>query len=192
MNLAILKEVRVQRRETDLDKVAFKFAEALEKYEIRYAVVAGYVAVALGRPRTTDDIDFIVKVEDPKIILSSAEDAGFKLLTKIENLERDFQNTSIRFYLPPYYLPNVEVKRARNRHHFYAIENRIRFYIGKSSIYIGPLEHQIAYKLYLGTNKDLEDAYFIWRLLRNKLSMDEIKKWAKEIGAEGRLWILKR
>ena len=180
--------MHLKREPNELDLMVGRFAKELEEDDIKYAVVAGYVAVALGRPRTTEDVDFIVVLDDAEKLRKVMGRAGFESLTDLN----EFYTTSARFYLPPKILPNIEVKKAKTSHHFYAVENRIRLSIcGKVEFYIGPLEHQIAYKLYLGSPKDLEDAYFIWEATKDLLEWGLIEQWAKELGVEDRLWYLK-
>lgn len=43
-----------------LDRFAEKFCEITERY-VKYIVVSGFVAIAHGRRRTTDDIDMIIE-----------------------------------------------------------------------------------------------------------------------------------
>jgi len=54
--------------------------------------------------------------------------------------------------------------------------------IGNNSLPIGPLELQIAYKLYLDTQKDFEDAAHLYVLLGETLSHPELERWVRELG----------
>jgi predicted nucleotidyltransferase len=60
---------------------------AIEDAEILYAMIGGIPSVVLGRPRWSpnEDIDFFVKPEDAKKVLTVLDDAGF------ETEERDPQ-----------------------------------------------------------------------------------------------------
>ncbi len=44
---------------TPEDKVSLGFAKVLNEQGIKYAIVAGYVAILFGRARRSDGIDFI-------------------------------------------------------------------------------------------------------------------------------------
>jgi len=43
------------------DRIAVEFAEVLEGLGVKYAIVADYVAILLGRSRRSEDVDFIVE-----------------------------------------------------------------------------------------------------------------------------------
>lgn len=75
--------------------------------------MAGYVAILLGRSRTTDDIDIIVEVSSGSEIASRLAGCGFKPLTLSGSIEEEFRIASIRFHKPPKFLPNFEVKPPR-------------------------------------------------------------------------------
>ena len=51
-------------------------------------------------------------------------------------------------------------------------------------IYISPIELQIAYKLYLGTDKDLEDAFFLYELFKEKIDWRALNDYAGRLGVE--------
>lgn len=53
--------------------------------------------------------------------------------------------------------------------------------ISASAIPIGPLELQIAYKLYLGTRTDIEDAIHLYTLLRESLSQPRLERWGRQL-----------
>lgn len=51
-------------------------------------------------------------------------------------------------------------------------------------ILISPLEQQISYKLYLGSDKDIQDAKYLFELFKDKLNMGEIIKTNKILKVE--------
>ena len=53
-----------------------------------------------------------------------------------------------------------------------------------NKIFISPLEMNIAYKLLLGSHKDFEDAYHIYKLLKKYLDTEELKRLIKMLGVE--------
>ncbi len=55
------------------------------------------------------------------------------------------------------------------------MENAIEVELNKTDkVRISPLELQIAYKLFLGSKKDLEDARFLFDLFKNKIDKKEL------------------
>jgi len=56
---------------------------------------------------------------------------------------------------------------------------------------IAHIESQISYKLYLGSEKDIEDAKYLYDIFEKKLKMDILKRNLKKLGVpESRLSVL--
>ena len=179
------------------DRIAMLFAETLNELGVRYSVIAGYVAILFGRARRSDDIDFITYplAEDEFLkFCLLLRDRGFKLvqgdigsegsIRKVYEgyLERGF---SIRFTYGDLILPNIWFKTARSPLQYYGIDNSLTVIVNKKHlIKIAPLELQIAYNLYLGSEKDLEDAVFLYTLFRKALNHQELHKWLSTLGVD--------
>jgi len=52
---------------------------------------------------------------------------------------------------------------------FEALRERKEVLVNKKRLFVSPLELQIAFKLYLGSEKDIEDAKHLYRLFKGKL-----------------------
>ena len=171
-----------------LDKFVFAFCKILEKEVVKYVVVSGYVAIVFGRSRNTEDIDILVKKIDfdkfeklwrvlskkyECMNTSNAKDAYFEYLNK---------KTGIRFYEKGKFIPNFEFKFLKDEKDVYSLENAIRLQINKESIFISPLELQIAYKLALGSLRDIEDARFLFKLFNKHVDKEELKVWIHKLG----------
>lgn len=64
----------LDRELNELDSLVLEFIKCLQS---RYVIVAGYVAILLGRSRTTDDIDIIVEAPSGSEIASRLAACGF-------------------------------------------------------------------------------------------------------------------
>ncbi len=182
---------------TPEDVIATKFADVLGTNGIKYAIIAGYVAILFGRTRRSDDVDFIIKhIEEDdfvKLIRESAS-AGFRLMqgnifseTSIRNVYQNYlmQGYGVRLMLNEQILPNIELKIAATTVHNHAIEKAYEVVINnRYSIKISPLELQIAYKIKLGSDKDLGDALFIYTLFKDALNPAELRKWCTQLSAD--------
>jgi len=63
------------------------------------------------------------------------------------------------------------------------LENHWKTILNKEhTINISPLELQIAYKLYLASDKDISDAVFLYTLFKKALNREELNKWAEKLG----------
>ena len=190
------REIRLtKRRLSPEDAVAFKFAGVLEESGVGYVVVAGYTAILFGRGRRSDDIDFVIEEvnEDGFLELCRrARAARFSLMQgnigmeeSIRRLYWDYlaEGYGVRFMHEGVVLPNVEVKLARTSAHRYALAHAIRVVVNdRFTIRISPLELQIAYKLYLGSEKDVGDAVFLYTLFKDYVDHVELDEWCKRLG----------
>lgn len=60
-----------------LEKILFEAIEIIEKSDIPYALIGGFAAKSLGRPRVTHDIDIFVRPDDAEKVLHVLEEKGF-------------------------------------------------------------------------------------------------------------------
>ena len=88
--------------------------------------------------------------------------------------------------------PHLEVKFARDEFDHASLENAITARIGGKTIPIGPVEPQIAYKLYLGAQKDVEDAVHLYTLFEQSLSVSRLEEWVTRLDVEDEYERLKR
>jgi hypothetical protein len=173
--------ITIAREPSELDRLVLEFVRCLG---FDYVIVAGYVAILLGRARTTDDIDIIVDADSGAEVAARVSRCGFRPLTLEGSLEYEFRHDSIRFFKPPALVPNFKVKPPRSYYQRCALTRRAAVSVGGEILYISPLELQIVYKLRLGSEKDFEDAVFMYSFARARgiLNGDELEAWARRLG----------
>ena len=165
-----------------LDRFVIDFCEHLSDLKIRFVLVSGYISILFGRSRETEDVDLLVDE------LSFEE---FKGLWDL--LSEDFEclNTAdckgafeeylraghaIRFSRKGRFIPNMELKFKKTSTDGFVMENSIELVLnGLHRLRISPIELQIAYKLYLGSDKDLEDAKFLYELFFDDISHEKLE-----------------
>jgi len=116
-----------------------------------------------------------------------AQKAGFEFLNPedCEGLyEMMAKRLGIRMVKKGEIIPNAEIKFPKDDLHREALENRIPVRFNGRLIYISPIELQIAYKLYLGTDKDVEDAFFLYELFKERIKGRVLNDYAKRLGVE--------
>lgn len=165
-----------------LDNFVLSFIHILGDLEINYVIVSGYVAILFGRSRATEDIDILISpvsgehfsrfyravaAKNYWILNATTEKEAFGLLE---------DGLSIRIAENKKVVPNMELKFVKDEIDHYSLDKKIHVAIQKSVFSISPLEIQIAYKLYLGGEKDIEDAYFLYSLFKDELDIEELKK----------------
>lgn len=58
------------------------------------------------------------------------------------------------------------------------MDNRLKVELDKNLLYISPIEIQLAYKLFLGSEKDIMDTVYLYELFQNNTQRDNIEYWA--------------
>jgi len=181
------------------DDIAFRFVRVLDEVGVRYVVVAGYVAILFGRARRSDDVDFIVEQIDENRFVELCREArkhGFVLMQgdigsedSVRRVYRDYlaEGLSVRFMYGDIIVPNIEFKMVWSIVERYALEHSIIVKVevdGRYTIRVSPIELQIAHKLYLGSEKDVGDAVFLYTLFRDALDSTELERWCRELNVD--------
>ncbi|RJT03175.1 hypothetical protein [Halococcus sp. IIIV-5B] len=179
----------VDRDPNRLDELAIAFSRLLERFDVGHVFVAGYVAILSGRARATQDIDVLVESLTERQVddLTAALDAeGFwgpamPLASAYEMLSN---GDNIWVAPEDQMTPHLEVKFVGDEFDRASLRTAITAQVGEETIPIGPLELQIAYKLYLGAQKDVEDAVHLYTLFEPNLSTQRLEQWTKRLGVE--------
>jgi hypothetical protein len=149
----------------------------LNKLNVKYVVVSGYVSILFGRNRSSEDIDIIIeKLTLPKFgMLWNELNKEFECINA-ENKDsayKDYLLThhAIRFSRKGEFIPNMEIKFPKIDLDDWTIANRKEVSLNKHQIFISPLELQIPFKLFLGSEKDIEDAKYLYKLFKDNLNL---------------------
>lgn len=176
----------VQREPNELDTLAIEFSDLLGQFDIEHVYIAGYVAILAGRARATKDVDVLVETIDEgtaSALADALERAGFwgpamPLSSMHEMLER---GDPLWIARDEEMAPHIEISVASDEFDRASLENAMSARIGNERVPIGPLELQIAYKLSLGAQKDIEDAVHLYTLLGESLSESRLEAWANRL-----------
>lgn len=134
------KKVVFNRVLSNIDKFVLDFTNILSFVGVTYIVVSSYVAILFGRSRNTEDVDILVEK------------------TPLQKFNQLWKN-----------IPCMEVKFAKDELDTYSLGNCVEIILNGKLLRVSPFEIQIAYKLFLGSNKDVEDARFLYKLFREKI-----------------------
>lgn len=179
----------IDKEPSALDELVLDVTDVLADLNIRYAVVSGYVAVLLGRSRATEDIDVITE----SFSKSTAAELADRLRTSgywgsampLDSIHEMLSDGSIiRVAEDGHRVPNVELKFATDEYDRASLENTISIRLNDRELRAGELELQIAYKLYLGSNKDFEDAVYVYELAEQTLNNHKLEQHAKDLGVK--------
>jgi len=167
----------------EIDKFVKNFVDILEKYG-RYVIVSGYMAIFCCRERPTQDVDIIFEpfkdIEKLKVELKNKYDVHID-----ENVlkYKDPFYVFTDFYYGGYNL-YFEIKFPRNVFDRIALNNRILLRKQEISMYFSPIELQIAYKVWLGGDKDILDACYLLELFRKYINEKDLFVMARLLDVE--------
>ncbi|AEC52793.1 hypothetical protein PNA2_1879 [Pyrococcus sp. NA2] len=182
-------KVEISRELSELDKFVLGVVNIIERYT-NYVIVGGYVTIIFGRPRGTEDVDIIIeRISENKFaeMCKAFLREGFEFLNPedcrgLYEMLKD--NMGIRLARKSEVIPNAEIKFPKDYLHEEALRKRIIVKLGNERLYISPIELQIAYKLYLGSDKDIEDAFFLYELFKDHIDRGALNEYAKKLGVE--------
>jgi len=94
------------------------------------------------------------------------------------------KGSSLRIAKKKAAIPNFEVKFAKKETDFIPLKKPIKVVVNKKGILMSPLEVQIPFKVWLGSNKDVEDAVHIYNLFKDNLDKKLMLETAKKLKVE--------
>ncbi len=177
----------VERPPNELDELAIETSGILDRLGIAHAFISGYVAILTGRSRGTEDIDLLLEQVDGGSIDRLADTlrehdmwGPAMPLSRMDEMLVDH----IWVARDGEMLPRLEMKCVSDRFDEASVANRIPAHIGDATIPVGPIELQIAYKLWMGSRIDVEDALHLFGLFEESLSAAKLEYWVGELEVE--------
>ena len=175
---------------TILDKFAEKFCKVMEKHA-RYIVCSGFVAIAHGRSRGTEDIDMIIeRISKQQFILLHKDLVKERFICmQADNPEIIYEEylsngASVRYVNDEvgFFPPEMEIKFAKDSLDEEQLKNRVKLPLTGVDIYFSPIEDNIAFKEeLLKSDKDMEDARHLRIIYEGKIDEGKIDKIKKDI-----------
>lgn len=174
---------------SELDIFVLDFLKILEAYT-DYVIVSGYVTILFGRARGTEDIDTIIEKMDRKTFERFFNDLTERNYWFLNSDDRNDlfdmlnENLAVRIAKSNEIIPNIELKFAKDYFDNFSIRNSIKVWIDDHKIEISPIELQIAYKLYLSGDKDIEDAIYLYEIFKDRINKKTLKNFLEEFDAD--------
>ena len=173
-----------------LDKFCIEFCSIVEKYA-RYIVVSGFLVIASGRTRGTEDIDMIIeKLPKEKFIKLHNDLIKHKFICiqsdePEEIYEYLINKDSVRYTYRDKPLPEMELKFAKDELDNYQLNARIKISLTGLDIWFSSINMNIAFKEeYLKSEKDLEDAKhlrIVYEKDINEYEINNIKRLIRKL-----------
>lgn len=166
-----------------LEVFAADFVRIVEKYA-KYAVVAGFVAIAHGRSRSTEDIDIIIeRIPKERFAKMHKELVGMGVecvqAPDPDEIYDEYlsKNLSVRYVRNRTHIPQIELKLSKDALDDYQLETRKRLPLTGLDFYFSSIEMNIAFKEeLLRSERDMEDARHLRVVYGTKINEEEIEK----------------
>ena len=175
---------------TILDRFTEEFCSIVDKH-VKYIICSGFVSIAHGRARGTEDIDMIIEnlPKDKFILLHNELKKGDFICIQSDDPEiiyDDYLNLgeSVRYVYEKegFFPPEMEIKFAKDELDKQQIKERIKFPLTGLNVYFSSIESNIAFKEeLLKSEKDLEDAKHLRRLYFETIDENKINKIKEKI-----------
>lgn len=183
-------ELFVEREPNTLDELAIAFSRVLSRLGIEHVYVSGYLAILAGRARGTEDIDVLIEAlsaAETNELVTALEAAGYWGPAMPLEAMHDNLTDGLNIWVAPddQMTPHLEVKFPTDEFDRASLENATEAHIAGETIPVGPLELQIAYKLYLGSKTDFEDAAHLYQLFRESLRPTRLETWTERLDVTG-------
>ncbi len=174
-----------------LEDFAIKFCKIIEKH-VKYIIVSGFVAIAHGRSRATEDIDMIIERISKEKFSELHKDLinGRYQCIQSDNVEDIYDYISkgdgIRYVKEGTFLPpEMEIKFVKDEIDRLQLLNRKKLPFTGLDIWFSSIETNIAFKEeLLKGDKDYEDAKHLRLIYKDKIdesSINEIKKMIRNL-----------
>lgn len=176
--------ISIKKEFSSLDKFVFEFVKTLDGLDLKYVIISGYIPILFGRSRETEDVDlFLDKIPFEKFKeLWLTLEKEFECINAVKPKEayEDFllDGLALRFSLKNTFIPNIELKFPKSGINQFSLDNRVTAIVNGKRLFISNLELQIAFKLYLGSEKDMEDAIHLWTIFKGDLDKTRLKEFA--------------
>lgn len=191
MKLEISKDkIELKKELNDLDKLAIDFTKILNKIDVKHVIVSGYVSILFGRSRSSEDIDIIIEEMSKSKFDTIWKEIMKKFECVITKDREDAYETylsahhSLRFSRKGKFIPNIEIKFPKVELDRWTLNNRRKVILNKQTLYISPIELQIPFKLFLGSEKDIEDAKYLYNTFKNDMNTLLLKEFLKKLNIE--------
>jgi hypothetical protein len=186
-------QIRMVKDLNDLDRLVIDFVSILDKSKVRYVLVSGYVSILFGRSRSSEDIDIIankISKNQFSALWRELYKRHFECLNT-DNLESAYDKylvdrISIRFARRDQPIPNIEFMfpKAQDLDNW-VLKHGKQVLLNSHALRISPIELQIAYKLFLESGKDIEDARHLYQLFKEKLDEKLLSEFLLKLDKKG-------
>jgi hypothetical protein len=180
-------EIILNKDISHLDSSVLDFSDILKRNNIRHVLISGYIPILFGKNGEIENIDILIQ--------NISFEKFLKLWLEIENTY-ECKNTNdpvdaYNAYLKNYHsvsisktegnIPYFKLKIIKNEIDRYVLKYRKIIRLGERHLYISPIEMEISYNLSRASEKEIEDARYLYNLFNEKLDKALMDRYLKEL-----------
>lgn len=180
-------EIICEKNPSIIDDLVLDFSDILIKNNIRYVIFSRYISNLLGKNRISEDIDILIQ--------NISFEKFLKLWLEIENTY-ECKNTgdpidaynaylknhhNVRIVKKESKIPEFRIKIVKNEIDRFMLKYRKKVILGDRNLFISPLEMQIPFNLFQGSPEDIDDARYLYKLSKEKLTMTMMERFVNEL-----------
>jgi len=165
-----------------LDNVAARFARACRRAEVDHLFVGGFAVVAWGQPRTTSDIDTLLRYgeEDVERLVGALADEDLETSTRdLRAALTDGSHVSV-FTGDP--ILTVDIKPALDASEVEQIQDGVEVQLDEGPVSVAPPADTVVFKVLFGSEQDLQDARSILARQGDRLDRERLGALASRHG----------
>jgi hypothetical protein len=158
-----------------------RIVPCLQRERAPYVLIGAWALAAWGRPRATNDLDFLVLVNEGDVDRLSRRltQAGLELDETWQEWNPMLRGSQLRFQSQGI---TVDVLFPRDPHDQQVFQRKRKKRMDGRYYWIVSPEDFLLQKLKVGRPRDFEDAVSVVDRLRNKLNREYLVHWAGQLG----------
>ncbi|NCN39347.1 MAG: hypothetical protein GW914_03105, partial [Candidatus Aenigmarchaeota archaeon] len=165
------KTIKLEKELNLVDEFVIDVSKILGEY-FNYVIVSGYLPILFGKVRGTEDVDVFIEevsLEKFKEFCEELDRRGYEILNS-KDAEDAYdilkERLAIRLSKEGEFIPNFELKFPEDVWGTRSIKERIKVVLNGNEFFISSIEMNIAFKIYLGSRKDIDDACHLYLLFK--------------------------
>ncbi len=173
-------EIKLKKETNIIDEFVIDICKILAKH-FNYVIVSGYLSILFGKIRGTEDIDVFIKKTDLqtfKKFYNELKQKGYVIFNARSDKDAyDMLTKKIapRIAKKDEFIPNVELQFPKDKWGLQSLKEKIRVELNGDEFFISSIEMNIAFKIYLGSRKDIDDACYLYLLFKKLRHLNEKK-----------------
>ncbi len=183
-----------KKQTTLMEEILKTVVEYFDSNDIEYVLVGGIAVIVYGNPRTTVDLDLVVKIDKAEMrdFAAYLQREGF--FSDVDDMKQAFEDQTHFSAEERDSLFRLDIKGVYDQKDKVTLKNRKKIEFEGITMYVASPEDTIANKLYYGSEQDIEDAEGIYVRQEDELDygyleercealevMDELRDMEKEI-----------